>query len=263
MCTLILAWQLFGDAPVVAAANRDEALDRPASPPAVSGSDPRVLAPHDERAGGTWMGYNDRGLFVAVTNRWAGPDLAGERSRGLLVRDALDRADAREARAFVRAELDAREYGPFHLLVADAGEATLIEWDGTLGIHGLAPGLYVVRNVGWSAAYRPPADGKLDAEATFTPADGAGPEAGARQRRSLRRTREALVPEEGDGVDAWIDRAELTLADHEFDLCVHGDGFGTRSSSVVALGADGAERFEYADGPPCEAAYERVTATLE
>jgi len=263
VCTLILAWRLFADAPVAAAANRDEALDRPSSPPAVSGGDPRVLAPRDERAGGTWMGYNDRGLFVAVTNRWAGPDLAGERSRGLLVRDALDRATAREAREFVRAEIDAREYGPFHLLLADDRGATLIEWDGTLGVRGLAPGLYVVRNVGWSAAFRPPHDGKRDAEATFAPADGPGREAGPRQHRSLRRAREALVPGDDEGVDAWIERAERTLSDHEFDLCVHGDGFGTRSSSAVALGTDGKRRFEFADGPPCEATYEPVAATLE
>jgi uncharacterized protein with NRDE domain len=256
VCTLILAWRLFGDAPVVAAANRDEALDRESSPPAVSGTEPRVLAPRDERAGGTWMGYNDRGLFVAVTNRWAGPDLAGERSRGLLVREALDRADASEAHEFARAELAAREYDPFHLLVADAEAATLLEWDGTLGVHGLSPGLYVVRNVGWTATYRPPADGKHDAESTFTPAGGPGPEAGARQHRSLRRTRETLAPGDDEAVDSWIDRAERALGDHEFDLCVHGDGFGTRSSSVVALGADGSGRFEFADGPPCETGYE-------
>ncbi|MDR9382369.1 MAG: NRDE family protein, partial [Natronomonas sp.] len=54
MCTLIVAWRVFDDAPVCVAANRDEATDRPSSPPRVREGDRPVLAPRDERAGGTW-----------------------------------------------------------------------------------------------------------------------------------------------------------------------------------------------------------------
>ncbi|HVQ18590.1 MAG TPA: NRDE family protein, partial [Actinomycetes bacterium] len=33
MCTVILAWQVIPDAPVILAANRDELLARPSDPP--------------------------------------------------------------------------------------------------------------------------------------------------------------------------------------------------------------------------------------
>ncbi|ELK45622.1 hypothetical protein D320_21146, partial [Haloferax sp. BAB-2207] len=72
MCTLILAWQVFEDAPVVVAANRDEQLGRPAEPPRrwENGDGPAIVAPRDAEAGGTWVGYNDAGVFVGITNRW-------------------------------------------------------------------------------------------------------------------------------------------------------------------------------------------------
>ena len=75
------------------AANRDEFLARPADPPERS-ADGRWLAPRDRQAGGTWLGVNATGLFVGVTNRSAGPRDPARRSRGLLVLDALESADA-------------------------------------------------------------------------------------------------------------------------------------------------------------------------
>ncbi|PSP47352.1 hypothetical protein BRC60_08635 [Halobacteriales archaeon QH_1_68_42] len=60
MCTLVFAWQVFPDAPVVAAANRDELLDRPSEPPSVIEEEPGVVAPRDAEAGGTWIG-DERG----------------------------------------------------------------------------------------------------------------------------------------------------------------------------------------------------------
>ena len=93
MCTLVIAWQALSDAPVAVAANRDEALDRPSSPPSVREGDPRVVAPRDDEAGGTWIGYNERGLFVGLSNRWTDEGPEGERSRGLLVDDLLRTPD--------------------------------------------------------------------------------------------------------------------------------------------------------------------------
>ena len=69
VCTLVFAWQVFPDAPVVAAANRDELLDRPSEPPSVIEEEPGVVAPRDAEAGGTWIGYNEHGVLVAITNR--------------------------------------------------------------------------------------------------------------------------------------------------------------------------------------------------
>ena len=249
MCTLIVAWRVFEAAPVCVAANRDELFERPASPPSVRGRDPAVLAPRDERAGGTWLGYNGSGVLVAVTNRWVSGE--GERSRGLLVRDALEAPTAAAAADRVEAELDARTYAPFHLLAADGDDCRLVENGGADGpvdghrVTAFDPGVHVVVNVG--------SDGEW-----FVPP--ARPEVGRRQAANAERVQATLQPQDGETAAEWTRRAGEVLGDHEFGVCVHGERFGTRSSLLVRLGAD--RVFEFADGPPCETPYERVEARI-
>ncbi len=246
MCTLTLAWRAFADAPVVVAANRDEGLDRPSEPPGVVDEEPRVVAPRDAEAGGTWIGYNEHGLFVGVTNRWTDRDLAAERSRGLLVRDALRQPDAETAARLAERAVRETEYDGFNLVVADANAAVLLEWDGRLRVTQLDPGVHVVVNVG--------ADGRF----TIPPHR---PDAGERQAENARKVREALVPEPGETAASWRDRAADVLGDHAFGVCVHGDGYGTRSSSLVTVGPEGGT-YEFADGPPCETPYRRVESQV-
>lgn len=246
MCTLILAWDAFDDAPVVVGANRDEGLDRPSRPPARHTGDPVVVAPVDERAGGTWIGYNDRGLFAGIANRWSTADLAGERSRGLLVRDVLGTADADAATALVEAAVADADYAAFNLVVADATAAVLLEWDGRLRVRSLDAGVHVVTNVG--------ADGELAMPAVR-------PERARTQARTARRVRTDLEPAADERADDWLDRAATVLADHELGVCVHGDSYGTRSSSLIAIGEAGIS-YEFADGPPCEVEYAAVKAQI-
>ncbi|WP_435195141.1 NRDE family protein [Natronomonas sp. EA1] len=251
MCTLTFAWQVL-DTPLAVAANRDEALARPSAPPEVFGDSPRIIAPRDEEAGGTWQGYNDSNLFVALTNRWT--EREGSRSRGLLVRDALSYGSAREVLAYVREELRERAYEPFHLLAVDTEDALLVEWDGDLTVHELAPGTYVVVNVGWVGETVGPADAAAPQriESVFVP--GRRPEVGEGQAANARKVLDALVAEPGEGWQSWTDRAGTVLGDHDYGVCLHGDGFGTKSSSLIVPG----EWYGFADGPPCETPYESV-----
>ena len=55
-----------------------------------------------------------------------------------------------------------------------------------------------------------------------------------------------------------LEAGKSLLGDHEFGVCVHGDGFGTRSSSLIALAADGTATYRFADGPPCRTGYEAI-----
>lgn len=241
MCTLTLAWQVFDDAPVAVAANRDEALDRPADPPGAYRESPLVIAPRDAEAGGTWIGVNDRGVFAGITNRWLDDELAGERSRGLLVADVLEADSATEAAAVVERTTNEYEYDGFHLVVADEADAIHLGWDGTLSRTAFDPGVHVVVNVGFDETFAPPAS--------------AG-EAGPRQAENARAVRAALEPAADETVEEWLARAGDVLGDHEYGVCIHGDGFGTRSSSLLAVGET--TRYEFADGPPCRTEYERV-----
>ncbi len=245
MCTLIVAWRVFDEAPVCVAANRDEAVDRPSTPPQVSSGDPPVVAPRDERAGGTWIGYNADGVLVAITNRWTHGE--GTRSRGLLVDDALAARTAADAIDTLEAELRAREYASCHVLAADAEDCALVTHDhgGSHAVSRLSPGVHVVVNVGFDGEW-------------FSPE--ARTEAGRRQADNADAVRAELRPRGAETAAEWTARAGSVLGDHEYGVCLHGDGFGTRSSSLIRLGDE--RVFEYADGPPCETPFRTVEAYL-
>jgi uncharacterized protein with NRDE domain len=87
MCVLALWLGLDPKTPLVAAANRDESYDRPSSPPAEI--EPGIVAGKDLLGGGTWLGVNRHGLFVAVTNRKSPERTPDSLSRGLLALEAL------------------------------------------------------------------------------------------------------------------------------------------------------------------------------
>lgn len=253
MCTLTLAWQVFADTPLVAAANRDERFDRPAEPPSVRegdstrAGDPTVVAPRDARAGGTWVGCNDAGVYATITNRWLGEDREGDRSRGQLVDDCLGHDSAVAAVRAVERELDERKYDGFHLVVADESGAFLVANGGRVDVTRLEPGIHVVVNVG----------GVVNGRGRFAIPE-RRQEAGERQAENARRLSDRLRPEPGESADDWLDRAGAALGDHDAGVCIHRDGFGTRSSSLVRVGAENGTRFEFAEGPPCETAFEPV-----
>lgn len=245
MCTIIAAVQVWPDQPLVIAANRDEALNRPATEARVWApgevASRRVLAPRDLRAGGTWLGINDAGLFVGITNRRAIPD-PRRRSRGELVFEALGAADHREARARI-ARLGARDYNPFHLLFADRGGASVVWSDGEhLHELDLGPGVHWIteRSFGAAASGR---HGILDSWATQLVG---GPAPDVEGWRSILADHRPQHPDEPP-------RALAVALD---GVCVHARplNYGTRSSTLVELGeAHDALRFFHGIGRPCEA----------
>jgi uncharacterized protein with NRDE domain len=223
VCTLTIAWQVFADTPIVVAANRDELLDRPSRPPEVIAEEPRIVAPTDAEAGGTWIGYNEHGVFVAITNRCA----------------------EAAARHVERSVAD-HEYEGFNLVVADAAAALYFEWDGSLRVENFEPGVHVVVNVGAGGSFVVPPH---------------RPEAGETQATNARQVATALRPEPGERAGEWIDRAREVISDHDYGVCVHRDRFGTRSSSLITIGPEGAT-YRFADGPPCRTAYRSVETHL-
>lgn len=143
MCTLIVSFREHPTHPVVVAANRDESLIRPASDPALWRPFPFV-APRDEQAGGTWLGFTRGGLFVGVTNRFQAPKHDDRESRGTLVVEALKAPDARSLHQSLGA-LPPRRFNAFHLLYTDGSDAFVTWSDGeVVRQQALAPGLHVV-----------------------------------------------------------------------------------------------------------------------
>jgi uncharacterized protein with NRDE domain len=241
MCTLVVAVSVWGSAPLVVAANRDEQLARPAAPPSRWRRDdePMIFAPRDLLAGGTWLGIRGA-MFVGITNRFTGRELpAGPRSRGELVLDALA-AGSVEAAAERIAGLDPGLHNPFHLVIADRGGARLVWNDGARHHHEVLPaGMHVIteRSRGAAPTER---DGLL--------------------RRRLEERQWGSEP----GIDEW----RGLLAEHAVSpfegACVHADerGYGTRSSTVVRLAAEGGVGFWHADGRPCVTEYVDLSAQV-
>jgi hypothetical protein len=124
MCTLVILRRPGHPWPLILAANRDEMLDRPWLPPGRHWPDrPELVAGKDETAGGSWLGLNDHGVVAGVLNRVGslGPE-PGKRSRGELVLEALDHADASTAANYL-SRLDPAAYRDFNLVIADNRDA--------------------------------------------------------------------------------------------------------------------------------------------
>ncbi len=240
MCTLLAVVPRPGGVLHVAA-NRDEFLARPASPPRRWPGPPAVLAPRDEQAQGTWLGVSAHRLFVGVTNRHGAERDSQLASRGHLVAEAL-RAPSVAALHARLAGLGPRVYNPFHLFYADAsGHAGLTVCDGTrLWQELLLPGLHVLT------------------ERSF----GAGDEE-ARVARAR-----AVFQEGGEGVplQAWAGTLRVHGEVPREGMCIHADafGYGTRSSFLLALSPDcSADACLWTDGPPCTSPWVDGSALLE
>jgi len=136
MCTLVIFRRPRHRWPVLIGANRDEMVDRPSKPPGRHWSDrPEVIAGLDMLAGGSWLGINDWGVAAAVLNRHGslGPS-PDRRSRGELVLEALDHADATAA-AEALSDLDPEAYRTFNLIVADESHGFWLRHAGGPGIE--------------------------------------------------------------------------------------------------------------------------------
>ena len=219
MCSVIILYRPDHDWPILIASNRDEMHERPWEPPARHWPDrPEVVAGRDVLAGGSWLGINDFGVVAGILNRMntLGPQ-AGKRSRGELVLDALDFADAEAAVAMLQ-ELDATAYRPFNMVLADNTHA------------------YWLRNLGQEIEAVP-----LQPGLSMITARDLNDMGSARTRHFLPRWREAAVPDPAIGDwDAWVkvlQSRENEASGDVFDamFIVSNTGFGTVSSSLIAL----------------------------
>jgi Transport and Golgi organisation 2 len=221
MCTVVILRRPDHPWPVLIGANRDEMIERPWKAPGRHWPDrPEVVAGLDVLAGGSWLGINDWGVAAAVLNRTGslGP-APNRRSRGELVLEALDHADA-VAAAEALSHLDPDSYRTFNLIVADERDGFWLRHAGgaRIEVRPLKDGLSLI------------AAGDVDDLGT------------RRLQLALPAFREwpAPEPDRGDWA-AWQDllgstrvpSGEPTTAAMRF----RSDGYGTVSSALIALPA--------------------------
>src|SRR5687767_5994814 len=234
MCWIAVLFHVNPHYPLIVAANREESRTRPSRAPARWPGSPTVWAGRDELAGGTWLGVNATGLLAAVTNRPADSRDATRRSRGLLCLDTLRCDSPGSARSFFVAELSRQQFNPFNLLCVNHVAGWVGTWQGD--IHDLAPGVHVVSNFG-------------DVNDDTLPV--------VREVRDRIASLDVASPVIDDLLGSLGRVSALT--DQPFPLCYAGGGYGTVSSSLVAIRADGTvAAYWHAPGPPSEVAYSPV-----
>lgn len=230
MCTILVAWRCVPGAPLVVAANRDELVARATAPPRLLAPGPPAIAGGlDLVAGGTWMAVSADGRVAAVTNRHLGERDPDRRSRGEIPLLLLGAADP-------WALLDgigAADYNPANALLASPDRLLVRHLEpGGDGAHTLGPGTHVVTvfDVDSEEQGKPRRLGALLAEAV---GEAAGPAAALAAM-------EALLADHGADGGAGLDAA-----------CVHGDVYGTVSSSSVVVAEGGRVTYRHAPGRPC------------
>jgi hypothetical protein len=146
MCILAIQYNLVPESPILVAANREEYYDRPAVPPSIQSGKPRILCGIDQQAGGTWLGVNQNGMFVAASNRAKTIPSVAPRSRGVLCRDLLRCGSAREAVDQAMDELSTEKYDGVNYVIADGENAWVVHGGDELNAVELEEGLSVIAN---------------------------------------------------------------------------------------------------------------------
>ncbi len=244
MCTLVIAARVVPEHSLVVVANRDEQLGRPSTPPFRWSSG--FIAPRDDLAGGTWLGLNDRGVFVGITNRFSGPRDPTRTSRGAIVIDALSEDCARAIHTKM-ARLEPARYNGFHLVYADEHDVLATVSDGHTALQlSLGNGVTIVTERSFGAS-------------------------GDEHRVArIRAGWSRLVTERREGPREENLTTLLSEHDDEDPLgatCIHLDqlNYGTRSAMVLAIGSEDSGRgpsrsrkMLWAEGPPCTTAFHPI-----
>jgi uncharacterized protein with NRDE domain len=159
MCLVFISFQSERGHPILIGANREESRRRPTTSPVccVQGRMRSLLAGADHGPDGsfpemgTWLGVNQAGMAVAVTNRHDG-DLAWAdqvRSRGLLAVKLLGYPRPEQAAQFAQSELARGGYGGCNFLLANAAAAFVVQAPGAarISVTSLRPGIHAMTNL--------------------------------------------------------------------------------------------------------------------
>ncbi len=253
VCLLVTVFGVDPDAPLVVGANRDERLDRPALAMTVlRAGHPRTLGGLDEKAGGTWLAINEYGVVAGLTNRPA-PDGADptRRSRGELPLALSAHTTAAAAVEDFVTHVSPADYNPAWLLVGDGDDLFFVDITAgsTPSVQPLEPGVHILENHPL---------GIRSAKAT-----------------NVRALLGAVDIGDVVGDDGFRARLITVLADHSVPssddpppvvealaACVHSATYGTRSSTIVRVGARRHTPPEvwFADGHPCTTPFVNATA---
>jgi len=243
MCLLLIAVQAHRDYPLILAANRDEFHHRPTRPLDFWSPMGGILAGRDLEAGGTWLGMSPDGRLAAVTNfREPGRQQLQAPSRGHLVRAFLEGSD--EAEDFLTSlHPTAAQYNGFNLILGRPAQLFYFS-NRAPQAQRLGPGIHALSNhllgTPWPKVRRAQ---RALADLVAAPSPPTV-EAILGMLADRFAPPDAELPDTGIGLE-W----ERLLA----SVFIQSPGYGTRSSSVILMSANGVchfvEQTHKPDGP--------------
>jgi hypothetical protein len=241
MCTLIVLYRLLCDYPIVALHNRYLGKDTVEESPRRLGG---VVCPIDVASGGTWIGFNEEGLLLAITNQETQTLEKPGRSRGLLALDILrDCATADEARDVLFDPETRKPYRTGNFAVLDAESGHHVVWDTATHHYEINPGLFavgtvtVVPGITWSDHSR-----RIHESS----------------ERRVARAHQLLDGYKPANIDEAVETMMRVSADHaygrtESSICWHHPEFKQTSSTIMAPGLK--PKVLYCPGNHCESPY--------
>jgi uncharacterized protein with NRDE domain len=146
MCLIVFAIHPNPEVSLVLASNRDEFFNRKTEPAQVWNTIPKIWAGKDLENGGTWLGITESGRFAFLTNyrNLYLPKVESPISRGLLVKEFL--LTGEDPQSFIRNRRNSgNDYEGFNLVVGDLQES--VYWNNKKDlIKVLSPGMYGLSN---------------------------------------------------------------------------------------------------------------------
>ncbi len=235
MCLIVFAVNVIDGYPLVVAANRDEFYARETRT-IHRWPDLPIIGGRDTQAGGTWMGVSAEvpGRFAAVTNVRDGDPVPepDKRSRGALPVDFLT-SDISPADEAQRLTDTAEEYAPVNLLVSDGDSVWWAANKPEVAAHRVSDGVRGVSNGALDNSW-PKVTRTVDAVAavlkTAPPQTNATDEALFSVLADDRPAPDDLLPDTGVGLERERDLSPAFI---------RMPGYGTRTSSVLRMRADG------------------------
>lgn len=229
MCLILFAHKAHPEYPLILAANRDEAYQRPTAAATFWDGHPQIYGGRDLEKGGTWLGLTLSGRVAAVTNYRDGRAAkTAPLSRGALVSGFL-MGDSDTATYLAGVKARGNQYNGFIFI---AGDLDVLYWVSNRGpaVERIAPGVHGLSNNLLNSPWPKIKRSKQAMETLL----GAGEAELTAQLFDLLSDRSAAPDHELPDTGVGLQR-ERELS----PIFISGDRHGTRASSVLLVDKDG------------------------
>lgn len=227
MCLLALSWKQNLNYPFILAANRDEFLQRPTRPACFWPEQPDILGGKDLEAGGSWLLTSKQGRWATLTNFRDGHNLAaGKISRGELVLQALQQP-LEDLPSWLQE--NPQDYAGYNLLWGDSQQAWYFSNRLAEAPRQLTPGLYLLSNATLNTDW-PKTRRLRNAIEKWQTTENCHPSQLFATLEDRIKALDVDLPETYIGLEK-----ERLLS----SIFIDGEGYGTRTSTLVWQEADG------------------------